>query len=213
MIPTHPEADYAPLDEALARLAFGGADLENGMTNHAPMVVEALCALGRPDAVLPWVERYCAARSAPAARRERIERGALARGARPRGPLLGLERVLRRRARARRVARRARPLDRAARARLLRGGDARGDPRRPRRARARRLGRLARASRSSPMRSRRGRRRTRSCRLRRARRARGLRAERGDRARAAWFRRRSAASRARSYRRSRGCPRFPTSRT
>ena len=28
------------------------------LTNHAPMVAEALCALGRPDAVRPWVNRY-----------------------------------------------------------------------------------------------------------------------------------------------------------
>jgi hypothetical protein len=28
------------------------------MTSHAPMVAEALCALGRPDAVTPWLERY-----------------------------------------------------------------------------------------------------------------------------------------------------------
>ncbi len=52
------EADYANHDEALARLAFGGADLANGMTSHAPMAAEALSALGRPAAVLPWVERY-----------------------------------------------------------------------------------------------------------------------------------------------------------
>lgn len=58
MSANHSQAHYAPLDEALARLAFGSADLENGMTSHAPMAAEALCALGRPDAVLPWVERY-----------------------------------------------------------------------------------------------------------------------------------------------------------
>jgi hypothetical protein len=52
------DRDYDPLDTALARLGSGGVDLENGMTNHAPMTAEALCALGRPDAVLPWVERY-----------------------------------------------------------------------------------------------------------------------------------------------------------
>jgi hypothetical protein len=52
------DRDYEPLDTALARLGSGGADLVNGMTNHAPMAAEALCALGRPDAVLPWVERY-----------------------------------------------------------------------------------------------------------------------------------------------------------
>src|SRR5215469_12157537 len=49
---------YAPLDEALAILAPYGIELKNGNSNHGPMVAEALCALGRPDAVMPWVERY-----------------------------------------------------------------------------------------------------------------------------------------------------------
>ncbi len=49
---------YAPMDKTLEMLFAYGPDLRNGLTNHAPMVVEALCALGRPDAVLPWVERY-----------------------------------------------------------------------------------------------------------------------------------------------------------
>lgn len=46
------------LDEALALLAPNGPDLANGMTTHAPMAVETLCALGRPEAVFPWLERY-----------------------------------------------------------------------------------------------------------------------------------------------------------
>ena len=49
---------YAVLDDALERLSPYGIDLANGNFNHAPMVAEALCALGRPDAVLPWIERY-----------------------------------------------------------------------------------------------------------------------------------------------------------
>src|SRR5689334_1470633 len=49
---------YQPLDEALDRLRPYGPGLINGNFNHAPMVAEALCALGRPDAVLPWIERY-----------------------------------------------------------------------------------------------------------------------------------------------------------
>jgi hypothetical protein len=53
-----PNPDYAPLDEALALIANYGPELDNGNFNHAPMVVEALCALGRPDAVLPWLGRY-----------------------------------------------------------------------------------------------------------------------------------------------------------
>jgi hypothetical protein len=46
------------LDAALDELAAYGPDLANGFTSHAPMVVEALVALGRGDAVEPWLERY-----------------------------------------------------------------------------------------------------------------------------------------------------------
>ena len=53
-----PGASYDTLDEALGRLSPYGAALTNGNFNHAPMVAEALCALGRPDMVLPWIERY-----------------------------------------------------------------------------------------------------------------------------------------------------------
>jgi hypothetical protein len=52
------EPCYGPMDEALVRLGDRGPDLRNGMTSHAPMAVEALCALGRGDAVPAWVERY-----------------------------------------------------------------------------------------------------------------------------------------------------------
>jgi hypothetical protein len=46
------------MDEALQMLAPYGPDLRSGLTNHAPMATEALCRLGRSDAVLPWIERY-----------------------------------------------------------------------------------------------------------------------------------------------------------
>src|SRR5215831_8591003 len=49
---------YRSLDDALEMLAPYGIALKNGNSNHAPMVAEALCALGRPDAVMPWIERY-----------------------------------------------------------------------------------------------------------------------------------------------------------
>jgi hypothetical protein len=65
-------ADYARMDEALERLRPYGPDLLNGFTNHAPMAVEALSALGRADAVLPWVERYRQSLAPRPARRERI---------------------------------------------------------------------------------------------------------------------------------------------
>jgi hypothetical protein len=49
---------YASLDDGLEILAPYGIELRNGNSNHAPMVAEALCALGRPDAVMPWIARY-----------------------------------------------------------------------------------------------------------------------------------------------------------
>src|SRR5260370_42521210 len=51
-------ASYDSLDDALNTLSGYGSGLANGNFNHAPMVAEALCALGRPDAVMPWLERY-----------------------------------------------------------------------------------------------------------------------------------------------------------
>jgi hypothetical protein len=53
-----PTPYYASLDEALELLAPYGIALKNGNSNHAPMVAEALCALGRPEAVMPWIARY-----------------------------------------------------------------------------------------------------------------------------------------------------------
>ncbi len=46
------------IDETLDLLSFAGAELVNGNSNHGPMAAEALFALGRDDAVLPWVEAY-----------------------------------------------------------------------------------------------------------------------------------------------------------
>jgi Questin oxidase-like len=64
---------YTVLDEALERLAPFDVNLVNGNANHAPMVIEALCALGRPDAALPWVERYRPRLLPRALARRRIE--------------------------------------------------------------------------------------------------------------------------------------------
>ena len=50
-------ASHRSLDAALDFLSPFGPELANGFTSHAPMVAEALCALGRPEAVLPWLER------------------------------------------------------------------------------------------------------------------------------------------------------------
>ena len=53
-----PSSDYESLDEALEALAGYDIALKNGNSNHAPMVAEALCAMGRPQAVMPWIARY-----------------------------------------------------------------------------------------------------------------------------------------------------------
>jgi hypothetical protein len=49
--------DYSQMDAALTYLAGYGPDLSNGFTNHAPMVTEALSAMGRADAVMPWLQK------------------------------------------------------------------------------------------------------------------------------------------------------------
>ena len=51
-------ADYSALDETLEIMAPMGPDLSNGFSNHAPMAIEAMCAMGRGDAVMPWFARY-----------------------------------------------------------------------------------------------------------------------------------------------------------
>jgi hypothetical protein len=51
-------ASYTSFDAALETLAGYGIELKNGNSNHAPMVAEALCAMGRPEAVKPWIGRY-----------------------------------------------------------------------------------------------------------------------------------------------------------
>ena len=64
-------ADYSALDEILEIMAPMGPDLNNGFSNHAPMATEAMCAMGRRDAVMPWFERY---RRWLAPRRARVAR-------------------------------------------------------------------------------------------------------------------------------------------
>jgi len=51
-------SNYSALDPALEIIHRSGPDLRNGLTNHAPMAVEALCAMGRADAVARWLEVY-----------------------------------------------------------------------------------------------------------------------------------------------------------
>jgi hypothetical protein len=50
--------DYSQLNPALIRLQSAGPDLINGNSNHAPMVIEALCALNRAEAIEPWLDTY-----------------------------------------------------------------------------------------------------------------------------------------------------------
>src|SRR5579862_7127271 len=53
-----PVPSYEPLDAALEILSGYGPGLANGNFSHAPMVAETLCALGHPEAVMPWTLRY-----------------------------------------------------------------------------------------------------------------------------------------------------------
>ena len=64
-------ADYSALDETLEIMAPMGPDLGNGFSNHAPMAIEAMCAMRRADAVMPWFERY---RHSLAPRHSRVAR-------------------------------------------------------------------------------------------------------------------------------------------
>jgi hypothetical protein len=57
------------MDRALVELRGTATEMVGGITpNHGPMVAEALIAMGRPDAVAPWVRHY-RARLAPAPQR------------------------------------------------------------------------------------------------------------------------------------------------
>jgi len=79
-------AAYDTIDDALEQLAPFGPDLSNGFTSHVPMAIEALCALGRPEAVPAFLASHRAtllprpAAAAPIA--PDAWRGALARTAR-----------------------------------------------------------------------------------------------------------------------------------
>lgn len=58
MVSPTAEATDVALDEALRLLHDREPESRQGLSTHAPMVAEALCALGRPDAAVGWVERY-----------------------------------------------------------------------------------------------------------------------------------------------------------
>lgn len=46
------------MDAALVLLGKTGPEYHGGLSNHGPMASEALVRLGRPEAVVPWVETY-----------------------------------------------------------------------------------------------------------------------------------------------------------
>jgi len=64
--------DYSNLDEALAMLADYGPEFGGGLSNHGPMCTEAMCAMGRRDRVLTWVEHYRKQLNPRVATREKI---------------------------------------------------------------------------------------------------------------------------------------------
>jgi hypothetical protein len=46
------------IEDALALLARAGPEYRGGLANHGPMAASAIVAMGRPEAVVPWVEGY-----------------------------------------------------------------------------------------------------------------------------------------------------------
>ncbi|HEY6099517.1 MAG TPA: questin oxidase family protein [Anaeromyxobacter sp.] len=60
-------------EDALEIIAVTGPEYGGGLSNHAPMVADALLALARPQAIRPWVERYRRSLSAPPSGRNPIE--------------------------------------------------------------------------------------------------------------------------------------------
>lgn len=49
---------FTLFDEALEARAPYGMEPKTANSNHARMAAEASCAMGRPDAVSPWMRRY-----------------------------------------------------------------------------------------------------------------------------------------------------------
>lgn len=65
---------YTIFDEALESIVAASPELRNGLTNHAPMAIEALCAMDREDAVRPWLDNYRAGMQPWPACDKRIDR-------------------------------------------------------------------------------------------------------------------------------------------
>jgi hypothetical protein len=64
----------ALLDEALEIFMRTGPEYQGGFSNHGPMAAEALIKLGRPEAVIPWVEHYKRRLQGPVEGRNTISR-------------------------------------------------------------------------------------------------------------------------------------------
>src|SRR5688572_10765242 len=54
--------DDDALDEALERIHSSEPFVPQGLSSHAPMVVEALCELGQADRAVEWIESHDATR-------------------------------------------------------------------------------------------------------------------------------------------------------
>ena len=54
----HPSVNSEVLDDALGRLSSTAPEFAGGLSNHGPMVCEALAHLGRADAISPWLNSY-----------------------------------------------------------------------------------------------------------------------------------------------------------
>jgi hypothetical protein len=67
--------DYDLLDEALAIVGPAGCEFGGGLSNHGPMASEALCAMGRGDAVRTWAENYAHKLESRPAPHDRISAG------------------------------------------------------------------------------------------------------------------------------------------
>lgn len=65
--------NYDVLDEALAIVGPAGCEWGGGLSNHGPMAAEALCAMGRADAVVSWARKYSDKLEPRPAARSRIE--------------------------------------------------------------------------------------------------------------------------------------------
>ena len=128
------------MEDALSLLAPTGPEYAGRLANHGPMAAQALVALERPDAVVPWVETYKKRLLAHPGGTRPIDPSGVARGPRRQRPRRRLDRALPRRARGASLEDRARGVDRAPLSGSRRRGFPRRDPHGPRGAQPRAAG-------------------------------------------------------------------------